>query len=277
MFVSVSRETSSRNGEPSFKPAPEVREAEQKQREQEKLELVGHLQEALEQERFVLYAQPIVDLKSGEVVQRELLIRMTYREKDGVTPGLTSPGRFLPVAEEYGIITEIDRWVVSRAAGLAAAGAPVQVNVSSRSVIDPEFVAHIRAALERTQASPRALVFEITETALVEHEAAGSRFVQQLHELGCRTAVDDFGTGYGAFQHLKQLPIDFLKIDREFVRDLPRSAPSRNIVSAVVRLAKGFGQKTIAEGVEDEETMPFLRELGVDFAQGFHLGRPTPI
>jgi EAL domain-containing protein (putative c-di-GMP-specific phosphodiesterase class I) len=134
----------------------------------------------------------------------------------------------------------------------------------------------IERGLERTGADPARLVFEVTETALVENQAAAAVFAEHLRELGCKLALDDFGTGYGGFTYLKRLPIDLLKIDIEFVSDLAVNPASRHVVEAVVALARGFELETVAEGVENAETLALLRELGVDFAQGYHIARPAP-
>jgi EAL domain-containing protein (putative c-di-GMP-specific phosphodiesterase class I) len=200
---------------------------------------------------------------------------MRAREIAGVSAGLIAPSAFLPVAEEFGLITEIDRWVIDRAAEIAATGDAVQINVSARSVSDPSLVDYIKHAIQRSGADPGKIMFEITETTLVSDQAAGRAFVERLHGFGCKVALDDFGTGYGGFTYLKQLPIDFLKIDIEFVRDLTNSSASRHVVEAVVSLAAGFGLKTVGEGVEDQATLDLLRELGVDYGQGFHIGRPA--
>jgi EAL domain-containing protein (putative c-di-GMP-specific phosphodiesterase class I) len=252
-------------------------EADRVQRDLQRLSWLGRVQEALDDGLFVLHAQAIVDARTGEVVQRELLLRML--DQGGLTdvPELIAPGEYLPVAEEYGLITEIDRWVVDRAAEIASRGLSVQVNVSARSISGPDFVDHIRDAVERTHAAARRLVFEITETAIVSDEPAAREFVERLHALGCGIALDDFGTGYGAFSSLKQLPIDYLKIDIEFVRDALVDAASRSVVTAIVYLARDFGIKTVAEGVENEATRALMRQLGVDYLQGFHVGRPAPL
>jgi EAL domain-containing protein (putative c-di-GMP-specific phosphodiesterase class I) len=223
---------------------------------------------------FVLPAQPIIDLRTGDAVQHELLLRMRSAEESEL---LIAPGAFLPVAEEYGLITEIDRWVIDRAAEFAAAGEAVQINVSARSISDPSLVDYIARAVAGTGADPASMVFEITETTMVSDETAARAFVKRLHELGCQIALDDFGTGYGGFTYLKQLPIDYLKIDIEFVRDLRENPASRHVVLGIVNLAQGFGLKTVGEGVEDRETLDLLRELGVDYGQGFHIGRPSPL
>jgi EAL domain-containing protein (putative c-di-GMP-specific phosphodiesterase class I) len=138
-------------------------------------------------------------------------------------------------------------------------------------------VDHIKHAIQRSGADPKKIVFEITETALVSAEPAARVFVESLHALGCKVALDDFGTGYGGFTYLKQLPVDFLKIDIEFVRDVQTNSASYNVVRSIVSLAAGFGLKTVGEGVEDEATLNLLRELGVDYGQGFHIGRPAPL
>jgi PAS domain S-box-containing protein len=242
------------------------------QLEAEKLSWIGRIRDALAEDRFVVYAQPIVDLRSGDVVQRELLLRM--REPNG---DIVGPGAYLPIAEQYGLIAEIDRWVIGRGAELAAAGRPVQINLSARSVGDQAVLDHIERCIDSSGADSRLIVFEITETALVEDEPAARLFADRLHELGCKLALDDFGTGYGSFTYLKQFPVDYLKIDIEFVRDLATNPASHHVVEAVVALARGFLIETVAEGVQDAETVALLRDLGVDFGQGYHLGRPEPL
>ena len=241
-------------------------------RDREKLEWAARIRDALEEERFELYCQPIVDCRSGRVVQRELLLRLNDPQE-----GLISPGAFLPAAEELGLIRAIDHWVVGRAAVIARDRGAVEVNLSARSIGDPHLIDHIGFEIERAGVDPGLLVFEITETALIADEGSALSFLERLHRLGCKIALDDFGTGYGSFTYLKQLPVDILKIDAEFVRDLLEDERSRNVVEAVVGLARGFGLLAVAEGVEDQETFELLVSLGVDRAQGFHLGRPCPL
>ncbi|MCW2995154.1 MAG: hypothetical protein JWQ18_2649 [Conexibacter sp.] len=250
------------------------RQAEQRElrRKLEALSWAGRVQDALREERFVLYAQPILDLRTDEIIQHELLLRM--REPNGEIVG---PASYLQIAEEHNLIGDIDRWVIRRAARLAARGLPVELNVSGGSISDPGLITHIEDCLRETGADPELMVFEITETALVKDEEAGRHFVQRVHELGCKLALDDFGTGYGGFTYLKQLPVDYLKIDIEFVCDLRTSAASLHVVEAVVNLARGFGLETVAEGVEDAETLALLKTLGVDYAQGYHIARPGPL
>jgi PAS domain S-box-containing protein len=233
---------------------------------------LGEIRRAFAEDRFELHAQPIIDLKTGETVQRELLIRM--RGTDG---SLIPPGDFLPAAEKYGAIRDVDRWVIAQGADIAARGIDVEINISAASIDDPELIADIERELARTGAEPSRLVFEITETALIEKTELAVALAERLRRLGCRFALDDFGSGYGGFHYLKHLPMDFLKIDREFIRDAMSSDGDQHVVRAIVGLAQGFGLQTIAEGVEDQETLELLRELGVDHVQGFHTGRPAPL
>ena len=228
------------------------------------------IRRAFEEDRFEMHAQPIVDLATGETVQRELLIRM--RDTEG---NLIPPGMFLPAAEKHGAIRAIDKWVLTQGADLAARGIDVEINISAASIGDPGLVADIERELARTGADPSRLVFEITETALVEETEVAVTLAERLRHLGCRFALDDFGSGYGGFHYLKHLPMDFLKIDREFIRDARTDEADQHVIRAIVGLAKGFGLQTIAEGVEDQETLEMLREFGVDHVQGFHLGRPA--
>jgi diguanylate cyclase (GGDEF)-like protein/PAS domain S-box-containing protein len=248
-----------------------TRREEQNRRDAETLACIDRVQAAIAEERFVLYAQPIADVRTGETVQHELLLRM--REPDG---RIVAPGEFLPVAEQYALIGEIDLWVIEQATQLAGSGCPVELNVSARSVGDPDLLEHIERCVERHEVAPGMLVFEITETAILEDEEAARAFAERLHALGCKVALDDFGTGYGSFTYLKQIPVDHLKLDIEFIRDLLSSSASRHVVQAVVALARDFGLQTVAEGVEDAATLELLRSLGVDFAQGYHIAHPEP-
>ncbi len=234
--------------------------------------LAVEVDDAIDAGLLMLYAQPIIDLSSGETVMDELLLRI--RSADGAVCG---PCGFLAAAERYSTITSLDGWVLEQAAQIAARGRPVSVNVSARSVGRSSFLEVVESTLERNGVEPSLITFEITETAVVSDIVRASRFAERLDAIGCHFALDDFGTGYAALTYLKHLPIRYLKIDRDFVRDLAENPRSRAVVSAIVTLAAGFGQLTIAEGVENAATLAAVRELGVDMAQGFHLGRPAAI
>ena len=249
----------------------ETEERHRAQRELIALSWLGRIRDALDEDRMVLYSQPIIPLHGGPASE-ELLLRL-------ITPSgeVVQPGSFLPIAERYGLIAEIDRWVITKAIERAATGLRVEANISAWTIANVDLLPLIERLLAESNADPSLLVFELTETALMQDLDAGRTFAHALHDLGCGLALDDFGTGYASFTYLKTLPFTHLKIDIEFVRDLANSAPNRHVIDAIVSLAKGFGQHTIAEGVEDESTLDILTEHGVDYAQGFHLGPPAPI
>jgi EAL domain-containing protein (putative c-di-GMP-specific phosphodiesterase class I) len=233
---------------------------------------IGRIRQALEQHRFTLYAQPIVDLRTGRVVHHEVLIRM-------ISPAghVIAPQYFLPVAEEFGLITDIDRWVIDQTARWAARGHRLEFNLSARSLADGDLLGFVQRTFEHHGAALGSVVCEITETAFLGDMAMAEAFVSGLRALGGRIALDDFGSGYGSFAFLKRLPLSYLKIDQEFVCDLTTEASSRHVVTAVVELAQGFSLQTIAEGAEDQVTLNLLTELGVDQAQGYVIARPAPI
>jgi PAS domain S-box-containing protein len=233
---------------------------------------LARIREALDEDRFLLYAQPIVDLMTGETVQHELLLRMC-----GENGEIIAPGEFLPAAERYGLISEIDRWVIRQAVQIASAGIPTEFNLSGRSIGDPDIVRELADAVEESGVDPSLLVVEVTETALVGQTEAGRAFAERVREIGCRLALDDFGTGFSSLSYLKHLPADHLKIDIDFVRELASSDTDARVVRGIVGLAREFNQTTIAEGVEDEASLILLREMGVDLAQGYLFGRPAPL
>ena len=234
-----------------------------------------HLRDALAEDRFTLWAQPIVDLAGGEATQHEVLLR--YIAPDGE---LVGPQAFLPAAERFGLMTDIDAWVVRRAiAELARRAAPVvfEVNLSGGSLGNPALLDLIESELDRTQVDPARLIFEVTETTAVQNIPRARAFAERLEEIGCRFALDDFGAGYGSFYYLKHLPFDLVKIDGEFVRNAVEGEVDQLVIEAVVGIARGMAKTTVAEHVGDEATVTLLRELGVDLGQGYHLGRPAPL
>jgi diguanylate cyclase (GGDEF)-like protein/PAS domain S-box-containing protein len=236
------------------------------------------IREALAEDRFTLYAQPIVELSSGAVRQHELLLRMI---DDGgeVIP----PAAFIGIAERFDLMQEIDRWVVARAIrhmGEQRRGGrelTFEVNISGSSTGDPDLLTIIERELRSNDVDPAKLVLEVTETTAVANIPRAQDFAQRLAELGCRFALDDFGAGFGSFYYLKHLPFDILKIDGEFVRSCTTNQTDQLLIRAAVDIARGMGKETIAEYVGDDQTLALLRSLGVDYAQGFHIGRPAPL
>jgi diguanylate cyclase (GGDEF)-like protein/PAS domain S-box-containing protein len=231
---------------------------------------------ALADDRFVLHAQPIRDLRTGEIAQHELLLRMIA--DDG---SLIAPATFLPLAERFGLTPEIDGWVTARAIELLAADPDgklaLEVNLSGPSLNDTTLLALVEEGLANHHVDPRRLIFEVTETAAVANIPLARRFAEHLMALGCRFALDDFGSGFGSFYYLKHLPFDYLKIDGEFVAGALTSRTDQLVIESVVRIARGLGKETIAECVESADLEAFLREQGIDHAQGFHIGRPAPL
>jgi EAL domain-containing protein (putative c-di-GMP-specific phosphodiesterase class I) len=237
----------------------------------------ARLRRALADDLFVLHYQPIVSLEDSQISHYEALVRLCD-QPDGT---LTAPGEFLPAAERYGLVGSLDRLVISKAiacmAAQAQAGAPVRlaVNLSGLSITDPGLLEHIHRELERRHVDPAALVLEITETAAICDMSLAEDFCRAVRALGCAVALDDFGAGFGSFSYLKHLPFDYLKIDGDFIRELPSSPKDQLVVKALVTLARGMGKRTIAEFVTSPQTLELLRSFGVDHAQGYEIGRPA--
>ncbi|MBU1048689.1 EAL domain-containing protein [Candidatus Bipolaricaulota bacterium] len=235
------------------------------------------IREALENDSFVLYAQPILDLKTNRIVRYEILLRL--RDQAG---NLIPPGAFLDVAEQFGLSGDIDRWVLRKVMdvlGDASLGDDLSfaVNLSPRSLTDPELLAMVTGKESLTIIGPVRLVLEITESAAIYNIHVAKDFLRTLRTQGYEFALDDFGKGFSSFYQLKNLDVDYLKIDGSFVRNLSKDPVDKHLVTAMVTLAGSLGKQTIAEFVEDEETLEILRSIGVDCAQGFYIGRPSPL
>lgn len=243
---------------------------------QTRQEIIEALRDALEHDGFELYAQPILNLALNEIVRYELLLRLVINGQ------VTAPAAFLSVAEHVGLIQAIDEWVVRAAFDLArrerAAGRNrrYSVNLSGVSVGADRVIELVEAEIAVGDVPGECMVFEITETAAIVDMAAARRFTDRIRACGCRLSLDDFGAGFGSFYYLKHLPFDSIKIDGDFIRNLPSSDRDRKVVKAIVAVADGLAMKTVAEFVEDEATIAVLRELGVGLAQGYVIGRPEP-
>jgi diguanylate cyclase (GGDEF)-like protein/PAS domain S-box-containing protein len=237
------------------------------------------IRSALDEKRLLLYGQPIVDLKSREVCHYELLLRL--RNDEGGEP--LSPGSFLYVAERFGLIQQFDSWVANQAIALIAEHARagqrlvLHVNLSGKSIGDPRVAAQTEQAIGEAGIDPACLVFELTETAAIANIEEAKAFANRLRMRGCRLALDDFGAGFGSFYYLKALPFDYFKIDGDFIRDVLTTPMDQLVVQAIVGIARGMGKKTIAEFVADDDTARLLESSGVDYAQGYHFGRPSPV
>jgi diguanylate cyclase (GGDEF)-like protein/PAS domain S-box-containing protein len=236
------------------------------------------VREAVDNKRFVLHAQPILQLIGGDVERHELLLRMV-----GDSGDLIPPSTFLGVAERAGMISDIDRWVVHEAVGLMAehrrTGRPLnlEINVSAHSLRDAEFSQYIAAELSAAGIDGQGLCLEVTETAAIENIDRAKSFSEEITGLGCEFALDDFGSGFASFYNVKHLPFDYLKIDGDFIHELPASPIDQVVVKSIVDIAGSLGKRTIAEFVGDAETLELLRSNGVDYAQGFHVGKPASL
>ncbi len=246
----------------------------------------ARIRDALVHDRLVLYQQPIIDLRTGKAERHELLLRI--EEENGE---MLPAGRFIQTAEQFGMVQELDRWVVTQAVkllndytngvggngGMSRPPFGLHVNLSGSSIIDANVLEFIERSFDTSDAFPGAITFEITETAAIRNFETAAAFADRLTEFGCSIAIDDYGVGFGPFYYLKHLPFDMIKIDGDFIRDLPRNDADQLTVRAIVEIARGLGKKTIAEYVEEPSTVGLLRDLGVDMAQGFHLGKPVAL
>ncbi|HVS22253.1 MAG TPA: EAL domain-containing protein [Gammaproteobacteria bacterium] len=231
---------------------------------------------ALDSDGFVLYYQPLLHIKSGEVTHYEALLRLDTGDR------LVSPQTFLPAAVRFGLMADIDRWVLARAVrALAEFGAEdprlhLAVNVSSFAFEDDGFAAHVRGQLRDRGVSGDRIVIEITEQLAVRFAVQTDRQVAMLRDLGCRIAIDDFGTGYSSFSYLKRLPVDYLKIDGSFIKALVRDRVDQSMVRMVGEVARAAGMQTVAEHVHSAAALSLLAKYGIDYAQGFFIGRAAP-
>ncbi|WP_372727113.1 EAL domain-containing protein [Nocardioides sp.] len=235
------------------------------------------IERAIENDDLALHLQPIWDMKLGRVTGAEVLLRLA----DG--PTLVYPSRFLYVAEHTGLIKKLDEWVLNKSLGILKRLQTLEptfhleVNVSGKSIGDTRLEKTLIAALNHHDVDPTGLVLEITETAAVADIAAARAFAQRVTALGCRFALDDFGAGFGSFYYLKHLIFDYVKIDGEFVSTCHLSPTDRAIVHAIVGIAHGLGKRTIAEFVCDDSIMEVIEAEDVDFAQGYHIGKPIEL
>jgi diguanylate cyclase (GGDEF)-like protein/PAS domain S-box-containing protein len=252
-------------------------------RRHSEMQWVSKLTEAIKSDRLVLYCQDIVpvipDRNAGQ--HFEILVRMLDDSGD-----IIPPDRFLPAAERYNLITSLDRWVVNNtfawySGHCTRAGVngldTIAINLSGASVSDSDFLKYVKSEMVRHEVPAGVICFEITETAAIENFEAATEFMHELKNLGCRFALDDFGSGLSSFTYLKNLPVDYLKIDGSFVRNMDTDAIDRAMVSSIHQLASVIGIKTIAEFVENGSILEQLSDIGICYAQGFGISRPSPL
>jgi diguanylate cyclase (GGDEF)-like protein/PAS domain S-box-containing protein len=269
-FALLHAKDSGRNNYQFFKPAMNVRALERQS-------LESGLCDALERRQFLLHYQPKMNLETGAIVGAEALIRWRHPQR-----GLVGPAQFIPVAEESGFIGPISRWVLREGCQQARlwqqAGLPplrIAINTCAAELRSADFVASVRAILAETGLDPRCLELELNETFLMQDPKSTAATLRGLKDLGVQLALDDFGTGLSSLSHLKRFPIDTLKIDQSFVRDLTTDADDASIVSAVISMGKSLNMLVVAEGVETREQLDFLRKHRCPEAQGFYFSHPV--
>jgi len=250
-------------------------------RERGEIQWLQRLQRALKENQFELYVQSIVAV--GGSGQRgpaaEVLLRM--RDESGKS---ILPAHFLSSAERYQLMSHIDRWVVQAALTAIASGAPqlpngrtCSINLSAQTLGDEDFLEFVVDVLDHTGVLPEKICFEVPESAIVHQLDHAQRFINVLHGIGCHFALDDFGSGIGSFANLKHLALDYLKIDGMYTRDLESDGVNREMVAAMIKLARTLDFQVVAEQVEDQASFEALRLLGVDFVQGFVIEKPHPL
>ncbi|MCP5089687.1 MAG: EAL domain-containing protein [Gammaproteobacteria bacterium] len=240
---------------------------------------VQRLREAMDKNRFAIYCQEIKPINGApaEPEQLEILLRL----RDPETRRLVPPGAFLPAAERYGLSVELDKWVITSLFNMLfvhhafeAAERKYWINLSGNSVGDRRFAEFLKDAVKKSPLPPGTINFDITETAVIRNISEARELMASLQEMGCQFALDDFGSGLSSFSYLKTLPVDYVKIDGMFIRDLIRDRTDRIFVKSIIDIAHALDIKTVAELVEDDEALPAVRELGADYAQGFAVGKP---
>jgi EAL domain-containing protein (putative c-di-GMP-specific phosphodiesterase class I) len=244
----------------------------------ERQSIEGGLRRALERRELVLYYQPKIDLITGGITGAEALIRWLHP-----TRGLVAPAVFVPIAEDSGLIVPIGAWVLREACAQARAWInegfseiTMAVNVSAIEFRDPKFLKRLFAIVEETRIDPKSLELELTESVLMKHAGSAAIILRTLMEKGIRVAVDDFGTGYSSLSYLNKFPIDAVKIDQSFIRQISTTGDDTTIVKAVIGMARALKLRVVAEGVETSEELAFLRAYRCDEAQGYYFSRPVP-
>ena len=254
--------------------------SEDVERQHREILMASGLREALEQNRFELHAQPIVATRASDTDEQHVELLLRLRDVQGQ---LISPATFIPAAERFGLMSNIDRWVVRQVLVELVPWLQerpqlhVGINLSGNSLSDPEFLPELLELIAASPLDPQRLLFELTETAVINKLSVASALISQVRERGCRIALDDFGAGLSSFTYLKHFRVDYVKIDGSFVRNLDQDPLDRAIVESINQVAHHLGAATIAEFVESRATFDLLGAIGVDYAQGYALGKPIPL
>lgn len=243
----------------------------------DRLSWINRIAHALERDLFQLHFQGIYHTQDGTLAHIEILVRMLDEEHD---QEIIMPARFIPFAEKSGQILDVDRWVIRKGIErIALDGSfpevPISINISGRSLDDPALPQYIEQQLKHYHIAPEKLLFELTETSAISDLHDAQRFIESLQRAGCRVCLDDFGAGFSSFTYLKHLKADILKIDGQFIRDLPVDVDNQIFVKAIANVARDMQKHTIAEFVEDEKSLHMLRDMSIGMVQGYHLHKPS--
>ena len=246
----------------------------------ESLKIENEFKKALKDDQLLLYYQPIIDLKTSQIIGFESLMRWNHPEK-----GFLPPDLFIPIIEQSGLIVEASRWVLGQSCRTLAKIQEtfqdsrklfVSVNFSSVDISDSGFQQHFNAALHENNLTPKQIHIEITERLLMDQPDIAQETLQKCRDLGASVSIDDFGTGYSSLSYLHHFPINVLKIDRSFITNIEDKASSRELVKSIIALGQNMGMKIIAEGIEKEEQKQILKDMGCDAAQGYFIAKPLP-
>jgi len=248
---------------------------EKMSRRYQEMNWVSRITDALNENRFVLYRQSIAPIRGGSPHQ-EILVRMLDPHGE-----LVPPGEFIPSAERYNLMPAIDRWVISSLLQKLATEPPVQgmvttVNLSGTTINQDDFISFIKNQLRESGVPARSICFEVTETAAIGNLSRAREFIREMKAVGCLFALDDFGTGLSSFAYLKTLPVDYLKIDGEFVKGIATNRIDRAMVRSINEIGHVMGMETIAEFVENDAILGVLADIGIDYAQGYGIAKPCP-
>ena len=236
------------------------------------------IEAALKSDQFILEYQPIINVHTGNSDIYEVLLRMP-----GDGDKLIPPSAFLPAAQRFGLMVDIDHWVIEhalKALSIQRQSKPTikfAINLSGHVFEEVNLVKIVQENIERFNIPPDALIFEVTEQVAVHHIAEANLLIKKLIALGCEFALDDFGSGFSSFNYLKHLPIHYIKIDGNFIENMTNDKTDQAMVQSMIQIAKTVGKFTIAEYVLDEDTMALLKKLGIDYAQGHYIGRPKQL
>jgi diguanylate cyclase (GGDEF)-like protein len=247
------------------------------------MQWVSRINRACEENRLELHCQPIVAIRAGTEAFRQFELLLRMRDENGQ---LVQPAEFIPAAERFNLMPALDRWVVrqacqhlahKRADDLSRAPYTITINVSTTTINDEQFLDYVIAEMATADLSPGALCFELTESTAMSSLAAATRFIHELRKRGCKFSLDDFGSGLSSFLFLKNLPVDYIKIDGSFVQNVAQDVIDRSMVEAITQIGRTMGIATIAERVDSAEVLNQLAELGVQYAQGHYIAAPQPV